>query len=291
MIEGKGMFIHKLKSLGDIEEEASSAFDAGMTHVLIKILDGVWKYNQRSAYDASGKQIWVDDILGPAVEAFQALGIKVYGWQWVYHTTWSPAASEAVSAKDRVEKFNLDGFGIDAESSVKNKFGPAQAYADNLKVDVPVFLSTYRYPSYHREINYKAYLSVSDFVSPQVYWAGASNSGAQLLRSVGEWSGLTDKPIIPTGAAYTEHGWTAKPDEVVQFLQTAKDNGLGGANFWVWHHAKALGLWDYIAQFPWPVSEVPPPPPPPDYNVSPKFGVKLDDQQGHKWQGHVDLVG
>ena len=258
------MFVHKIKTVGDVKLAASKAFDAGFTHILVKILDGVWKYNQRSAY-VSGRQVWADDILPPFIKAFQDLGILVFGWQWVYHSSWSTAKNEAIKAKERVEKLGLDGFGIDAEASVKNKSLQATQYSNELQgIGVPVFLSSYRYPQYHREVNYKAYLSVSDFVSPQVYWASSTNAGAQLLRTIAEWRKLTDKPIIPTGAAYTEHGWTAQPSEVVEFLQTAVDTGLEGANFWVWDHAINLGLWDYISRFPWPKGEEPPPPPPPE---------------------------
>jgi hypothetical protein len=289
MISGKGMFVHKLKSIEDPEEAASKAFDASLTHVLIKVLDGVWRYNQRAYYEG-GTLKYSDDLLRPYIKAFHDKGIEVHGWQWVYHTTWSPAITEARMAKERVIELGLDGFGIDAEASVKNKSSDSVRYANELEgISVPVFLSTYRYPSLHREINYKAYLSVCDFVSPQVYWASATNAGAQLMRSIGEWRGMTDLPIIPTGAAYSEHGWTAKAGEVVEFLQTAVDNELPGANFWVWHHATKLGLWDYIAQFPWPGEE------PVAHSVFPNSaGVKLNllqpDGVSIKYHGHIDKV-
>ena len=72
---------------------------------------------------------------------------------------------------------------------------------------------------------------------------------------------MTDLPLIPTGAAYSEHGWTAQAREIIEFMQTAYDAGLEGVNFWVWHHAMNLRLWDTIAQFPWIVEgEIPEPP-------------------------------
>jgi len=211
----------------------------------------------------------------------------VHGWQWIYHTAWSSALAEARAAKARVAQFGLDAFGIDAEASVKNKPAEAQVYANELKgIGVPVFLSTYRYPSLHPEINYKTYLSVCDYVSPQVYWASSTNAGAQLLRAMGEWAGRTDLPIIPTGAAYSEHGWTAQASEVIEFLQTAKDEGLKGANFWVWHHARKLGLWDYISRFPWPTTEAPEVPP----SVFPdSVGVEITVKDTKYW-GQADKV-
>lgn len=287
MIAGKGMFVHKLKDIGEPEIAASNAFDAGFTHVLIKILDGVWKYNQRTYY-VNNVLKFADDLIEPYVKAFHDKGIEVHGWQWIYHASWSPAITEARAAKERVAQFGLDAFGIDAEASVKDMGVVSQTYANELKgIGVPVFLSTYRYPSLHREINYKAYLSACDYVSPQVYWASATNAGAQLLRAMGEWAGMTDLPIIPTGAAYSEHGWTAQPGEVVEFLQTAKDEGLKGANFWVWNHAKKLGLWDYISKFPWSVAKPPEVPP----SVFPdSVGVKID-VAGTKYWGQADMMG
>jgi hypothetical protein len=279
MIEGKGMFVHKLKSIPDPKTAAVNAFNGGFSHVLIKILDGVWKYNQRPYYE-NGRLRYADDIIQPYVDAFHEYNIEVYGWGWLYHSAYSRPADEAKAAIERVAKFGLDGYGIDAEADVKNKHTQSQQYANALagNMDVPVFLSSYRYPQYHREVNYKAYLEVCDFVSPQVYWAAATNAGAQLLRTLQEWekvlvaSGEKDLPIIPTGSAYTERGWTAKAGEVLEFMRVAVDQGLTGCNFWVWHHAENLGLWKYIAEFPWPTTDpVPPPQVPPTDPTSPSL--------------------
>lgn len=255
------MFIHKIKHVenGDPNVAASKAADAGLTYILVKILDGVWGYNQRSYYE-NNQLKYADDILQPWVDAFKAKGIKVYGWQWNYFTAWSLASTEAKKAKERVAKFSLDGFVINAEAHAKNKPVDTRNYVNNLAgIGVPVGLSTYRYPTLHREISYKTFLEVCDFVMPQVYWVGASNAGAQLRRSLDEWRVLTDLPIYPTGAAFTEHGWTATASEVLDFMRTAISLELDSVNFWVWKHAVNLKLWDYIAQFPWPGDDTPPP--------------------------------
>ena len=153
-------------------------------------------------------------------------------------------------------------------------------------IDVPVGLSTYRYPSLHRELSYKTFLEVCDFVMPQVYWVSASNAGSQLKRSLNEWRELTDLPIYPTGAAFTEHGWTATASEVLDFLRTAVGLELDAVNFWVWRHAVNLGLWDYIAQFPWPSVDTPPLPLP---ELPPEIGIKVDID-GVKYRGHISKV-
>ena len=184
---------------------------------------------------------------------------------------------EALKAKERVAKFNLDGFVINAEVNAKNKPAETRAYVNGLAgIGVPVGLSTYRYPTLHRELDYKTFLEVCDFGMPQVYWVSAINAGSQLSRSLDEWRALTDLPIIPTGAAYSERGWTAQPSEVIDFMQTAISLKLDAVNFWVWKHAVNLGLWDYIAQFPWPSAETPIPPISPLPQMPDDIGVKID---------------
>ena len=57
MLTGKGMYIWKIKNVegGDGNAASIAALNAGLTHVLIKVLDGPWAYNQRPVYDGSGE--------------------------------------------------------------------------------------------------------------------------------------------------------------------------------------------------------------------------------------------
>lgn len=267
-LHGKGMYIWMLRDTegGDMQRAAQVAVDAGITHVMIKIADGRTPYNLRPV---SGG--WVDDILKPAVKAFRDRGIKVWVWQYVY--LYSPEA-EARLFVQRAEELEPDGAIYDVEGEAKNKPVQAQQYLAITKpafraMKIPTALSSYRWPKLHMELPWKIWMQGSDFDMPQVYWMGASNSGYQLERSLREFTdlsaqyGLTGRGFIPSGAAFSQDGWTAQPGEIRAFLQKAVDLKLPAANFWVWSHARRMveGQWAALAGFEWPGT---PPPPPPD---------------------------
>jgi len=264
MIAGKGMFIWKISNTegGDGKAAAEKAYEAGFTHVWVKVLNGTWRYNQRPYYNSNGDLRFADDILKPFIDEFKKLGILVYGW--TYNYLYNPAL-EAQRVHERIEELGLDGFLFDVEGAAKNKFVQARTFLARVQdIKIPMGLSTYRFPTLHDEaINFPDWMEICDFVAPQVYWLFASNPREQLIRSIREWRAITDKPIIPTGAAYTEFRWAATASQVLEFLQTAYDTPeIEAANFWVWNHAVKLGLWQPISEFPWPVSGTDPDPDP-----------------------------
>jgi len=235
MIRGKGFYIWKL---GDPDVPlsillAQTAKEYNFSHLLIKIADG------SSSYNAAG------DI--QVVEACHNQGIEVWGWQYVYGRY---PLHEAIMAKKRIEELGLDGFVIDAESEYKTSGSmAAEIYMDELnKVKVPLALSSYRWPSYHPEFPWDAFMPRVDVAMPQVYWMQAHNPTAQLTKCVQEYrQRWPDKPIIPTGAAYQEAGWRASEEEIVAFAQAVHDLGLSGYNFWEWANAMRYGLWETVA--------------------------------------------
>ncbi len=127
---------------------------------------------------------------------------------------------------------------------------------------IPVALSSYRYPSLHREFPWREFLAECDFALPQVYWIGAHNPDAQLKRCLDEYQELTRLPVIPTGAAFTQGDWSPTTADINKFLNAARDFGLSGANFWEWYPARNLPeVWEAIAEYDWDGSLSPPPPP------------------------------
>jgi hypothetical protein len=260
---GKGMYMWQLIRCesGNPDRIGQVAREAGLSHVLIKVADGIGDYNVSA------------DI--PAIIAslrHYIPGIVVFGWQYVYGA--SPL-SEAQKAISRIRKFGVDGFVINAEAQYKaaGRATAAEVYCKALRSALgpsfPIGLSSYRYPSYHASFPWKTFARWVDFMMPQVYWMMAHNPAEQLRASYAEYRKLGLHPFYPTGAAFTERGWKPTPGEVTEFLGAAQDLGFSAVNFWSWDSARrdVPELWDVIAQFPYGApggGVIDPPSPPPD---------------------------
>jgi hypothetical protein len=252
MLKGKGMYIWQVSRCerGDITAIAALARAAKLSHVLVKVADRDVMYN----IDQNTK---VDQAM-VLIQALHALGIQAWGWQYVYGD--SPLA-EANMAIHRIRQLKLDGFVINAEKEYKlaGKKDAARRYMNHLRntiPDIPLALSSYRYPSYHPEFPWREFLENVDINMPQVYWMQARNPVDQLNRCVREFQTMTpSRPIIPTGAAFKEYGWKSNAEEVVDFMKAAQRQNLSAINFWEWSHARdnsnLPGMWDAIRNYPW----------------------------------------
>ncbi|OQY37394.1 MAG: hypothetical protein DRI56_00015 [Chloroflexota bacterium] len=258
MLKGKGFFIWKIAKCegGNVVKIAEQAAAANFSHVLIKIADGTNTYN----YDWDHHV----DLVPPLARELRKRGIEVWGWHFVYGN--EPKA-EAQKAIQRIHDLDLEGYVIDAEGSYAQggKEQAAKTFMNRLISSVhgtPIALSSYRYPSYHPNLPWDEFLSKCDYNMPQVYWMKANNPGEQLRRSIREFKGMKYcPPIIPTGAAFTEWGWTPTASEVLAFLQTAKSLNLSAANFWEWENCRLklpAKVWRTVRDFPWKAG--PPPP-------------------------------
>ena len=229
MLNGKGIFIWRIQDChnGSVSEIAQKAVTASYSHVLIKIANGIYSYN----FDWDKKI----DLVPPLVQALKSKGIQVWGWHYLFGDQPEQEAQKAIS---RIRQLGVDGYVIDAEGHYKGKYSSAKIFMNQLRAeinDIPVALSSYRYPSYHTTLPWNEFLKKCDLNMPQVYWMQSHNPGAQLKMSVSQFQNLTYKPpIFPTGAAFTEWGWTPKPLEVKEFMDTAKAMKMKGVNFWEW---------------------------------------------------------
>jgi hypothetical protein len=262
MLSGVGMFIWVIGKCegGNVIQIADLAEQANLTHVLIKVADGPWDYNQALA--------------GTLVSVLRSRSIEPIGWQYVYGANPIAEADKAIS---RCKEMDIQTFIVNAEAEYKQsgKATAAIAYMDRLRQGLPdvIFgLSSYRYPRYHTQFPWREFRERIDFDMPQVYWMQATNAGAQLKASFQEFLAMTPRrPYFPTGAAFAEWGWEAKPAEIIDFMNTAKELGLAGANFWSWQHARHQlpHLWPVIRDYAWSVT--PEPDPEPDQQPQDRF--------------------
>ncbi len=259
-LEGKGFFIWRILNCegGNPEAIASKAVAAQLTHVLIKIADTRYPFG----YDRNN-----NDLVPAVSQALKNRGIQVWGWHYVKG---SDPSGEARVAIARTRELQLDGYVIDAEHEYKwrGKDVAARLFMTELRQALPnhlIALSSYRFPTYHRELPWAAFLEKCDFNMPQVYWEQAHNPGDQLQRCVGEFADTRlvghARPVIPTGSAYGAGGWVATAEDQRRFYQKARELDLSAANTYSWDWSTSSGhhdLWDAVAAFQWPLVEAEP---------------------------------
>lgn len=253
--QGKGILIWQLRACaGDNPPDlASRAKAAGFAWVAVKVQDGV--------------RIYQEERLAEAINALKSSSIDVWGWGYLYGADWrlsSQARAEAKITIQVIQQYQLSGFLIDVENPYKRKGARSWAtvYMTTIRTtlpDIALGLCSYRYPSYHPELPWYEFLSRCDFHAPQVYWQDAHNPDTQLRRSVSELNGLRDLPIIPIGAAYSEHGWTPTDTDLKEFADTAKDLHNPGIAWWSWQHAENdADRWSTISSIRWEPQTEPP---------------------------------
>ncbi len=258
-LQGKGFFIWKARDCegGSAAGITSAARNAGLSHVILKIADGNGTANITADTHV--------DLLPPIVTALRGAGIQVWGWQFVYG--FDPLG-EAHAATQRIQQLNLDGFVIDAEGDYKlpGRAAAARTYMKELRrafPQLPLALSSYRFPSLHAALPWKEFLAKCDYNMPQVYWEQSHNAADQLTRSVNEFKAMPNpRPVIPTAPAYKTGGWRPTENDVTQFMSTAQTLGLPAFNFFSWDECKRdlPEIWSLMAQF----GSAAPPPTSPD---------------------------
>lgn len=277
MLQGKGFYLWNIPNCekGDVKQIASLARQAGLTHLLIKVADRYYPHNVSS--DGS------IDFVPPLADALREAGIQVWGWQYVYGFEPGP---EARMANQRIEQLHLDGFVIDAEEQYKlpGREQAARRYLGDLRSrfpDLPLGLSSYRFPTLHPQLPWKAFLEHVDFNMPQVYWEKAHNPADQLARTLREFRNIGPlRPVFPTGAAYKGGGWRPTPADTREFLKAVDGAGLKGCNFWGWEFCRRdlPELWDVIAGHGQP-EPAPPPAPAPDVDIAQAYMEALNSHQ------------
>lgn len=234
---------------GDIKRIADVAEAAHLSHVQVKINDGVADHNIVNGIDLAAQ----------LVTELSGRGITVWGWGYIY--CYQPKA-EAQKATERISETGVAGYIIDAETECKNKPTEVSTFCHVLRNqvgDLSIGLSSFRFPSLHPELPWSIFRSICQFDQPQVYWQGAHNSVQQLNRSYTEFKNMSPAlPFVPTLAAYKWEGWQPTPQEVDDAIHASYEYGFSGVNFWEWYNCRRYlqPVWDVISAFDW--GEIPP---------------------------------
>lgn len=250
-LTGKGYYIWIVKQCerGDPDRIAALAREANLTHVMIKIADGVFPYN----VDLDNGY----DYVRPVVKKLHEQNIAVWGWQYIFGGY--PSQEAEIAVKRSIE-LGIDGFVVNAEHEYKqpNKAAAASRYMNILRSNlgsIPIALSSYRFPSYHPSFPFSNFLDRCDYNMPQVYWMKSHhNAGAQLMRCVNEFKKIRPfRPIIPTGPTFKEHGWVPRESEVIEFMEVAKKLNIPAVNFWEWGRCRRdlPHFWDLVKGYPY----------------------------------------
>jgi hypothetical protein len=256
MLTGKGMFIWKIQNChnGSVSEITRRSVVSKYSHVLIKIANGIYSYN----FDWEKKI----DLVPPLVAALKSEGIQVWGWHYLFGDQPGQEAQKAIS---RIRQLGVDGYVLDAEGHYKGKYSSAATFMSQLTAsvqDIPIALSSYRYPSLHPQLPWNEFLAKVDLNMPQVYWMFGTNPGAQLKKSIAEFKNMKyTPPIFPTGAAFTEFGWTPTLSEVREFMRKCKELKMPGFNMWEWaslHNYLPAEYYRTIRDFVWDDGPAPP---------------------------------
>lgn len=250
---GKGYYMWQLPYCdgADPARIAERARRADLSHVLIKIADGgYWDYNVDEERDL--------DLVPPVLKALRDDGVEVWGWQYVRG---DQPIVEADRAIKRIAELDVDGFVVDAEQEYRDssKERAAAAYMERIRTrfpDLPLALSSYRYPRTHRALPFDAFLEYCDYAMPQVYFEQSHNPVEQLRRCADQYMQLEQaRPIIPTLPTYRRGDWQPTRDEIHRFLNEAKESGMSAANAWSWDFATReayLDMFEAVADFEWP---------------------------------------
>jgi hypothetical protein len=111
---GKGIFINTIKSCsaGSTSAIAANAAAMGLNFIAVKIARGWFGYNYRKLPNGT----WLDDYIPMLRDDLAREGIDLWGWGscWLLD-----GDAEASTAVERVQKFDLKAFLIDAEAQAK----------------------------------------------------------------------------------------------------------------------------------------------------------------------------
>ena len=223
---GDGMWIWYVSKAagGNVDRIARKAHRRGLETLFIKSGDAGSTWSQFT----------------PAlIDALQARGLNVCGWQFVYGDRPKAEAKVGVATVRR----GADCLVIDAEGHYEGHYRQASTYIAKLRSLIgpayPVGLATFPYTDYHPAFPFSVFLGpgAAQYNLPQLYWKTIGDSVDAAYDHTYVWNRQYDRPIMPLGQVYLN----PKPRAIRRFRKLAIAHGFKGVSWWSWQHAKPRG--------------------------------------------------
>ncbi|MBL8055137.1 MAG: hypothetical protein JNK29_00495, partial [Anaerolineales bacterium] len=280
LLTGKGLWLQRIAGCeaGDLDAIAARAQAAGLAHVIVKVADGADAYN---VDPETGR-----DLAAGLTRRLRAAGLTVWGWHSLYGD--KPAfkgpfaadyhrreAEAAVARLAALQPAGLAGLVLEARGEFERSAGrgrKAAEYLAELPAGLPLALSAWKSPAAHPRFPWAEFRERCQMDLPPVYWVGRHGEAERQLRAaVRPFQALAPaRPLAPVGPAFFEANWRPTPNDLHEFLATARALGLPAASLWLWDQLGLTGgepadrnprqldfrpLWDALAAFPWPAIE------------------------------------
>ena len=173
------------------------------------------------------------------IDALQARGLNVCGWQFVYGRR--PKLEAKVGAA--TVRRGADCLVIDAEGHYEGRYRQASTYIGKLRRLIgqayPVGLTSFPYTDYHPAFPYSVFLGpgAAQYNLPQLYWKTIGDRVDPAYDHTFVWNRQYNRPIMPLGQVYLN----PRPRAIRRFRKLAVAHGFKGVSWWSWQHAKPRG--------------------------------------------------
>lgn len=251
-LQGKWAYVWRPQNLfrGDVQRAVDELKATGTSGVAIKVSNGWYAYDQ-------------DALLHQFIMACVANNISVVFWSYIYLNNPTAEAAAAVKMCTKYRDICV-AFLIDAEGEAKGKYAQAPIFAAALKkglepLGIPIGLNSYRYPSLHPELPWKALRAVCNFDMPQVYYRN-TDPITNLERSFAQFQAMSPRlDYQPAGDMYYEFGIKPTPMAVKRFIEFCReDPRFDMVVMWSADQCEVTPeLWSAYGQVCWPVAGKP----------------------------------
>lgn len=213
---GKPPWVWYVKECGGVDGIIATCKLLGARGVIVKCADGTTPWQQ----------------FAESIAALKGAGLVVGSWAYVYPADPRAQAETIMNASQGADYLIVDA---ESEFEAPNMDTAAQEWGHALRTlapDMPIGLTTFALPRFHRAFPYLAFSRWVDFLAPQVYWADAGmDPRAMLDQSLQGLAGY-GLEVLPVGQAYPQ----ATPEDIALFAADCVERGVRGISWWSVQH-------------------------------------------------------